>query len=145
MDISQRTTAPYVTGDRRWRTADAAPRKNNSGTLDLSLFTEADHFPDGYLPGGIVLSAVAGSPDVYGPTLPTGAGGRTAAVGFLWADVPLSEELIAAGTGLLGCAVMVEGKVDENYLPIAPATAGGLEAEGKTDLADHFRFIDSQP
>jgi hypothetical protein len=84
-------------------------------TLDVSKFTKADHYPDGYLKSGLVISKYAsGKYGPYDPTLATGDGSNAAAtgadkiphVGILLEAVQVKSDATAvAGSMVLHCFV----------------------------------------
>lgn len=47
---------PFQSEDRSWDRTRPDNGVDIGGTLDVSLFTQADHFPNGYLPSGTVLA-----------------------------------------------------------------------------------------
>lgn len=107
------------------------------GTIDVSLFTQAQHFPNGYIPSGTVLGKVTAT-GLLGPYLDTATDGRQTAVGILRASV----QVVRYGTGALktkvGVAVMKAfGVVDTTKLPFTSTNAangGFLDANGQADL-----------
>lgn len=67
MDISTRTKGTWVNEDQRWLGNGGEPiGRNRSIILDRSLFVEADHFPNGFIPSGTPLARVAAT-GMYGP------------------------------------------------------------------------------
>lgn len=65
MDISVRTTA-YGVEDRSWLGSAHGTTATRTITLDTSAFTEATHFPDGYIPSGMLLGRITAT-GLYGP------------------------------------------------------------------------------
>lgn len=63
MDLQPRTKTT-VSEDRSWL-ADANGIHTHKATLDYSAFTEADHYPNGYIPSGIGLRKLVSG--LYGP------------------------------------------------------------------------------
>lgn len=65
MDISLRTETA-VAEDLSWLGSAHGFESTETGTADVSTFTEADHFPDGFLPSGLAL-VKSGSSDRWQP------------------------------------------------------------------------------
>lgn len=65
MDISRRTTT-YQVEDRSWLSGRHGADMTDTITLDPSLFTANTHYPNGYLPSGLVLGRVTAT-GLYGP------------------------------------------------------------------------------
>ena len=133
-DISVSTTS-YQAEKRSWYlgTADN-PGHNISGTADVSAFTAATHYPNGYLLSGIVLGKITAS-GMYGPYDDAASDGRQTAVGFLFSSVKVpntADTTKDVGIGVLAglCAVKL------SKLPIANnATGKGYyDANGLADL-----------
>lgn len=62
-------TTNHQVEDRSWLlgTHGTDPGSNPSITLDISTFTEATHYPNGYIPSGMPLGEITATPGVYGP------------------------------------------------------------------------------
>jgi hypothetical protein len=109
------------------------------GTLDVAAFTQADHYPNGFIPSGIVLALnPAGH---LAPYLNSAVDSTNVAVGILRASIQVIRP-DGSTKGLIGAAVMKAfGVVSESKLPIANTvtTGGYIDATGKTDLA-HIHF-----
>jgi len=57
MDISTRSRGTWVNEDQRWIGNGGEPiGRNRSIILDRSAFTEADHYPNGFIPSGTPLA-----------------------------------------------------------------------------------------
>lgn len=65
MDISVRREGPWVPEDRSWLGSRDGTEVTRSITLDVSAFTEEDHYPDGYIKSGTVLTHLGNN--LYGP------------------------------------------------------------------------------
>jgi hypothetical protein len=65
VDLKTRTTT-YVNEDMTWLGSAHGTETGDTITLDLSLFTAATHFPNGYIPSGMTLGKVTAS-GAYGP------------------------------------------------------------------------------
>lgn len=107
-------------------------------TLDVSTFTAATHYPNGYIPSGVVLGVItaasSGASLVVGPYDDTATDGRQTALGILFGYEKVPN--LADTTKDTAGAVLVHGFIRKDRLPIAAASAGGgfLDANGVTDL-----------
>lgn len=119
------TKTSYQTENRSWlaSTHGTEPGANPSVTLDVSKFTAGTHYPNGYIPSGMVLGKVTAT-GLYGPYDNAAADGRQTAAGHLLAS-------LSVGTlTKIGGALLVHGFVTEAKLP----TNHGLDAAGKAEL-----------
>lgn len=128
-NIAVRTSGTGYGDSRVWVYADQSEQRGRASiTLDITKFTAGTHYPNGYLPSGLVLGKVTAT-GLYGPYDNAAVDGREVAAGFLWdAFTPTSDKEVAplwVGVGL----------IKESKLPIAIDTAG------KTDLASWFKFF----
>ncbi|MGZ6852473.1 MAG: head decoration protein [Mycobacteriaceae bacterium] len=107
------------------------------GSLDISLFTAAQHYPNGYIPSGTILGKVTATGKL-GPYLDAAVDGRTTAVGILRASVQAVQPQTGAVKTYVGCAVLKAfGVVSIAKLPFTSgnAAAGGyIDANGQADL-----------
>lgn len=103
------------------------PGTTPSITIDVSKFTPATHFPNGYLPSGTVLGKVTVG-GLYGPYDNTATDGREVADCILFSSLT-----IASGSTKVGGAGLVHGFVNTSKLPFQ-AGAGSLDAAGRVDL-----------
>lgn len=133
-DISVLTT-PYQIEDRSWLLSPhgTEPGETLSGTLDVSVFTAATHYPNGYFPSGIVLGVITAS-GLYGPYDDTAVDGRAVAAGILFGSVKVPN--VADTTKDVGVGVLVHGFVKKARLPIANGATGRgyIDANGEADL-----------
>lgn len=108
------------------------PGANPNVTLSVALFTAGTHYPNGFIPSGIVLGKVTAT-GLYGPYDSTATDGRETAAGFLFGSltVPVGIDRVASG-------LVVHGFVNPAKLPLQSGT-GALDATGRTDLA-HIIF-----
>jgi hypothetical protein len=107
-------TTNYGTGDYSWLLNTDGLDEAVTGVLDVSTFTPATHFPNGYFPNGLPVRV--DDRDVIRPWADT-AGAR---LGFLKGDWKTD------GVEDLNVAVMVRGNILIAKLPIAltvPTTA----------------------
>lgn len=133
-DISV-TSVAYQVENRSWL---LSPHGTDPGstpgiTLDVSAFTAATHYPNGYLLSGIVLGKLT-SGGKYVPYVDAAVDGSGVAAGFLFSSVKIPN--LADLTKDVGGALLVHGFVDPVKLPIANAATGGgfIDANGQTDL-----------
>ena len=108
-------TTTYGSGDYTWLlNTDGLDDGAISGVLDVSTFTKATHYPDGYFPSGLPVRI--DDRDVIRPWTDT-AGAK---LGFLKGDHKTD------GVEDVNCAVIVRGNILPANLPIAfvaPTTA----------------------
>lgn len=135
-DISVGSVA-YQVERRSWLLGNhgTGPGDNPSITLDVSAFSAAQHYPNGYIPSGIVLARLIASPNKYVPYLESSATDGTAvAAGILFGSVKIPDLLDL--TKDTGGALFVHGFVDVSKLPLtSAATLGGfIDAGARTDL-----------
>lgn len=136
MDISVQSTQ-YQVEDRSWLLSElgTTPGENPTVVLDISKFTAAQHFPNGFIPSGIVLGKVTAT-SLYGPYLDTATDGTQTAVEILYAAVRVVRQDGTSATKVGGAGVH-RGEVDPAKLPFtsANAAAGGfIDTNGKADL-----------
>ncbi|MBQ1047862.1 head decoration protein [Micromonospora sp. C51] len=129
MDISV-TTDEYVAEDRSWLGSRDGTDVTQGITLDPALFTEATHFPDGYIASGTVLGRVTAT-GFYGPYNNGLTNGLETAVGFLFNSTKVRTGGPKVGAPLHWRGVIREAKLPANH---------GLDSAAKTDLAAKFRF-----
>ena len=133
-DISV-STASYQVEKRSWLLSPHGtdPGTTLSGTLDVSALTAATHYPNGYVPSGLVLGVITAS-GLYGPYDDTATDGRQTAAGILFGSVKVPN--VADTTKDVGIGVLVHGFVKISKLPIANGATGRgyIDANGQTDL-----------
>lgn len=103
------------------------PGANPNATLLVSLFTAGIHYPNGYIPSGIVLGKVTAT-GVYGPYDSAATDGRETAAGLLFGSLT-----VIPGIDRVGGAIVRHGFVNPAKLPIQSGT-GSLDAAARTDL-----------
>jgi hypothetical protein len=129
MDLTLRTET-FSQDDQRWLVSDHGADTGRTVTLDVSKFTQADHYPDGYLKSGIVIAQYSsGKYGPYDPNVNTGDGSNAGAtgatdkvvrVGFLLEAVQVRSGATAvAGSMVLHCFV------DKSKLPVTTVTKKG--------------------
>jgi len=133
-DISVATSS-FQVEKRSWLLSPhgTGPGETLSITLDVSAFTAATHYPNGYLMSGIVLGKITAT-GLYAPYVDAAVDGTGVAAGFLFSSVKVPNLL--ALTKDVGAGLVVHGFVDAAKLPIANAATGGgfLDTNGRTDL-----------
>lgn len=129
MDISVRDQV-FGSENRAWLGSQHGTESNRSITLDVSTFTEATHYPDGFIPSGTVLGEIEAT-GLFGPFDPNAVDGRDTAAGHLFNSIPVSADATNIGAPLLDHGAVVESKL--------PA-ASGLDATAKADLAGQIRY-----
>lgn len=132
MDFKTRTT-DYTQGNMKWLGSRHGTNATRPITLDLNLFVEADHFPDGYLRAGTSVGVVTAT-GVYGPYSNAAGDGRTVMRGHLFQDVKVHAD---NKTGKAVGALLVHGQVVEANLP----TNHGVDANGKADVAGSIIYV----
>lgn len=132
-DISVSTTS-YQVERRSWLLSSHGTEFTPSVTLDVSAFTAATHYPNGYIPSGTVLGKLTAG-GKYVPFTAGASDGSQTAVGILFASVKIPNLLDL--TKDVGAAVLVHGFVDAAKLPIANnATGGGfITTAARTSLS----------
>lgn len=65
MYINVRSEGPWLAEDRSWLASAHGTTATRTITLDISAFTEGTHFPNGFIPSGIVLAEL--SSGLFGP------------------------------------------------------------------------------
>jgi hypothetical protein len=120
MDLSL-TTETFSQDDQRWLVSDHGADTGRTVTLDVSKFTKADHYPDGYLKSGLVIAKFdSGKYGPYNPALSTGDGSNDNGVGILLEAVQVKANSTAvAGAMVLHCFV------DKTKLPVTDVAKKG--------------------
>lgn len=123
--------------NRSWLLSQAGvgPGENPSIVLDVESFDAEEHYPEGFIPSGIVLGKITASGQ-YGPYDATATDGRQTAVELLFGTLTVD-----AGAAMVGGAGVHRGEVDPARLPIASG-AGALDAAARASLF-LIRFSDA--
>lgn len=132
MDITLQPTETWTAEDRSWLGSRDGTEVTQTITLDTSAFTEATHFPNGYIPSGTILGKVTAT-GLYGPYNNSASDGTEVAVGFLF-----SATKVRTGGPDVGAAIHWRGVIRAARLPRAITETGGLDAAARTDLAAKF-------
>lgn len=122
-----RTESEWVAGDMSWLGSGHGLRNARTEILDISAFTAATHYPQGFIPSGLPVARVGGVLVPYDATEGTVTGAGVLA-GFVLTDQPLG---ITPGTTAnaaddLNVPLLDHGRVKVGKLPItfvAPAAA----------------------
>lgn len=130
-DISVETRS-FGPDDRAWLLGEAvghqAPTLSTkyAGNIDFSLFTANTHYPNGYLPSGLLLGKVT-STGRLGPYSNAASDGRETAVGLLYnaTRVPASTSTRVAATVVDAFARVSESRLPANH---------GLDSAAKAEL-----------
>lgn len=111
----------YGSGDQTWLASTHGITNAPTGTLDLSTFTKATHYPDGYIPSGTPVD-VTDLGAVKPHTAPA-EGGPALKLGFILFDLPVD------GGEVNPAAILRHGSVVAEKVPgtfTAPASAPGF-------------------
>jgi hypothetical protein len=131
---------PFITSNRTWLAEDHGTEIMPGVPLDLTLFTAAQHYPNGFIPDGIVLGKVTAT-GKYGPYLGTAGDGRQTAVGISFNPISVfNPNTQVPGTLLLNVStpLFLHGFVNAANLPFTSTNAangGYLDAAAQTALA----------
>jgi hypothetical protein len=107
------------------------PGANPNATLLVSLFTPGTHYPNGFIPSGIVLGKVTATGQ-YGPYDNTATDGRQTAAGFLFGSQTID------GATVVASGLVIHGFVNPAKLPLQSGT-GSLDAPARAELT-HIIF-----
>lgn len=141
-DISVASTG-YQVEKRSWLLGPhgTEPGTTPTITLDVSSFTAATHYPNGYLLSGIVLGRITAT-GLYAPYVDAAVDGTGTAAGLLFSSVKVPNTAVL--TIDVAGALLVHGFVAQNKLPIANGATGGgfIDANGITDMRlIHFTTV----
>jgi hypothetical protein len=123
VDISVRSET-WGVEDRSWLGSAHGTEATRTITLDVSAFTEATHYPDGYIPSGTVVGRITAT-GLYGPYVDAAVDGTGVAAGFLFNSIPIN------GTADVGAPLLEHGMVIEDRLP----ANSGYDAAAGTNMA----------
>lgn len=110
MDLGTRSQS-WGVDDTSWLASRKGLDTCRSVTLDMSTFTKADHYPDGFLPSGLPLTKRANG--LYGLAVAGDLDGYLRGVVHVPDPVPDKA----------GAALQWEGVVDCRFLPVAVTAA----------------------
>ncbi|OBK04700.1 hypothetical protein A5746_29865 [Mycolicibacterium conceptionense] len=129
-DISLQTTN-YQVGNKQWLLQE--PKVKPNVTLDISKFTQATHFPNGYIPSGTVIGKVTAT-GLFGPYDAAASDGTQTAYGITYADVRAVRQNGSTATKVGTGAVVNDAIVSAAKLPFAAVsgTKGALDGTSNT-------------
>lgn len=130
MDLGRKTTT-YGTDDQSWLGSAHGTTATDTITLDVSLFDEATHYPDGWINSCVGLGKVAAT-GLYGPYDDAALDGRQVGEGVLYAWVAISS-----GNDV-GAALMRHGKIRRSRMP----ANSGIDAAFEADVRGQIIFVD---
>jgi hypothetical protein len=125
-DLQFETEGSFLNDDRSWIRRREGYDDMQSITLDLTTFVLATHYPNGFIPSGIVLGKITAT-GLYGIYATGALDGRQAARGFLGAAVDMTA---VPATNKSVSSLFWRGTVKETRLP----ANNGLDAAAKVDL-----------
>ena len=122
-----RTESEIVTGNMEWLGSGHGLRNARTEILDISTFTAATHYPNGYIPSGLPVAKVGGVLVPYDATEGTVTGAGILA-GFVLTDQPLyvTPGATAPATEDINVPLWDHGRIKVGKLPItfvAPTAA----------------------
>jgi hypothetical protein len=135
-------TQPYTAEDRSWLVSDPDAAYTIGGVLSLAAFTQAVHYPNGYIPSGTVVGPITaqstGGALVFGPYDDTATDGRQVAGGILFGSVRALNPLGTALTKVGAAFVVYNAVISVAHLPFnstnATTARGYIDDDGQTDL-----------
>ncbi|MGK9270489.1 head decoration protein [Williamsia muralis] len=125
-DISVHSSA-YQVENRSWLIGTHGVDLTPSVTLDITKFTKATHYPNGYVPSGTRLGKVTAT-GLYGPYDNAATDGRETAAGLLFSSVRAIDTSTGNALAKVAGAIFVHGLVATAKLP------GAVDAPSKADL-----------
>lgn len=111
-------TENFGSGDQSWLGSTHGIRNARTAVIDISAFTAATHYPDGYLRSGTEVNAA----DETAIKPYTGVAGET--LGYVLTD----QQVV--GTADFGAPVLRHGIINVSKLPIAHVATTGASTEG---------------
>lgn len=120
--------------DRRdWLGSEHGTDAPRGVTVDVTKFTQATHYPDGYLKSGIPLGKITTS-GLYGPYDDAATDGRTTLVGFLYTGVEVVDHR-GRVSAKVGGSILVHGFIRTDKLPVT------VDAAGLADVASRIYTV----
>lgn len=126
-------TQTFQAEDQSWLASTHGIDAGRSITMDVASFTQATHYPDGYLPSGLPLGVVTAT-GKYAPYNDAATDGTETLVGFLYTSVPVVGRNGSVATEVSG-VILLHCFVVEANLPV------DVNANGKTDVAGRIIFV----
>lgn len=112
----------FGSGDMTWMGSSHGLREARTAILDISAFTKATHYPDGYIPSGTPVALVAGLLVPYDKTEATVTGAGILA-GFVLTDQQVVNDTVDFAVPLLDHGRINVAKVPYSGGFAAPAAA----------------------
>lgn len=119
----------YQVEDRSWLVGQHGEDITPGITLDISKFTKATHFPNGYIPSGTAIGKITTS-GLYGPYVDGASDGTQTCAGLLFSSVRAVDTNTGNNLAKVGGARFIHGAVNTAKLP----ANSGIDANGKADL-----------
>ena len=129
MDLTQKRE-DFGTDNQSWIASRHGLNNGKPATLDVSLFTKATHYPEGFFTSGIALGKITATKK-YGPYDGAASDGRETLAGFLLTSVKAPAD---TATDVVG-AILLHGMVTAANLPIP------VDAAGQADVAGRLIFV----
>jgi hypothetical protein len=146
MTVFGLSSQPLISDNRSWLAEDHGTEIAPGVAIDLTLFSQSQHYANGFIPSGCVVGKNTSS-GKYGPYLGSANDGRQTAVGITLN--PISVYQPGTITGALnvnvGVALLLHGFVNVPNLPFTSGNAAGggyLDTAARTALK-LIAFIDS--
>jgi hypothetical protein len=133
MDLSLKTIS-FSQDKKDWLGSQHGTDVLRSITLDVSTFTKATHYPDGFLKSGLPLGKITAS-GKYGLYSDAASDGRQTLVGLLWTGVEVIDHRGNVSTAV-GGSMFVHGFVVTSKLPTP-----GIDANGLVDVASRIYTV----
>lgn len=111
-----RTESILGAGDFRWLRSDHSIWNGRTESLDMAAFTQATHFPNGYIPSGTPLALVSGQLVPYDSLEATTTNAGVLA-GHLLTDQPVVFANGAFSTEELNVPLLDHGRVNPVFVP----------------------------
>ncbi|MDE8648085.1 head decoration protein [Rhodococcus qingshengii] len=128
-NIAVRNTGRFQAENRSYVYADPGVWTRGSVTLDVSKFVAGTHYPNGFIPSGVLLGKITAT-GKFGPYSKDATDGRQVPAGVLWDSTTVTGTEEAAPLWMFGF-------IKESKLP----ANSGLDADAKTALAAWFKFL----
>lgn len=120
--------------DRRdWLGSEHGTDAPRGVTLDVTKFTQATHYPDGYLKSGLPVAEVTAS-GLYGLYDGAATDGRQNLAGFLFTGVEVVDHR-GRVSAKVGGSMLVHGFVRTDRLPVT------VDAAGLADVASRIYTV----
>lgn len=124
------STSTFLPADRPWLLFEGvghqAPTSTDFGLINFALFTAGTHYPNGFIPSGVLLGKVT-TGGRLGPYDNAASDGRQTAVGFLYNAITVPTDTARkVAVALVDCFAVIS----ESRLP----SGHGLDAGAKAEL-----------